>query len=131
MAGAPFDIYTPFARHRYGISLSFLSRILWGKWERFTREPNERLEWLAAVKRFGIGTWVSVEPVVDVEEALAAIEAAAPWADEFRLGKLNHMAEVERTIDWREYGQKAVGLCERLGKRYFVKRDLARYLDLR
>jgi hypothetical protein len=72
-----------------------------------------------------------VEPVIDAEEALRAIESAAPWADKFRLGKLNHMAAVEQGIDWRGYAERAVALCERLGKRYFVKSDLAAYLDPR
>jgi DNA repair photolyase len=94
-------------------------------------EASVRVEWLGVAKRNGVETWVSVEPVVDAEEALRAIEAAAPWTDEFRLGKLNHMPEVEKGIDWRDYAERAVGLCQKLGKRYFVKADLAAYLDPR
>ena len=118
--------------YRYGISLSFLSDDLHRRWEPGSATAECRLAYLRRAKEnWGLETWVSVEPVIDAEEALRAIESAAPWADKFRLGKLNHMAAVEQGIDWRGYAERAVALCERLGKRYFVKSDLAAYLDPR
>jgi|GEM_PF-5370738 len=37
--------------------------------------------------------------------------------------------EREAQIDWRRFGAEAIELCEKYGKRYYIKYDLARHLD--
>ena len=86
--------------------------------------PKERLEALQAAHERGIQTWVSLEPVLDPETALEIIEVTHPYVDHYKLGKLNHAPERERQIDWRQYGIRAVQLCEKYGKTYYVKEDL-------
>ena len=90
-----------------------------------TKEPGaapsiERIDALKEAWRHGIPTWISCEPVYDVE-AIYRMLIALYWVDEFKIGKLNHYPS---EIDWAVFGRE----CERLGKQYgrniYIKQDL-------
>lgn len=70
-------------------------------------EPNaglvvDRVQALAEAHAAGIRTWVSVEPVLDPEEALWAMEYLRPFVDEWKVGKWNH-SEAAGKIDWKKF----------------------------
>jgi len=84
--------------------------------------PSDRIEAIRQAHERGIETWVSLEPVLDPDESLAIIEETHEIVDLFKIGRLNHIAN---DTDWRAFGTAAVEICEKLGKRYYVKHDLA------
>jgi DNA repair photolyase len=87
----------------------------------------ERINVLQEAHERGIETWVSIEPVLDPEASLAAIEEAAPYADLFKIGKLNYS---KTDIDWKDFGNRAIRLCLDLNKPYWIKEDLARWVSV-
>jgi len=95
------------------------------RWEPHAPPWHERILALREAHERGIGTWASIEPVLDSLSSLRLIALAAPVCDLFKLGKLNH---ARSDIDWRSYGQQAIELCRQAGKAYYVKADLAAYL---
>lgn len=111
---------------KVGATLSFLSDDVAVKYEPFGAPPSERIAMLKALHQNNIKTFVSVEPVIDTDEALCAIIKAIPWVDEFRIGKLNHDKEREALIDWVDFLERIVTILEphTEDKIIYIKKDL-------
>ena len=88
--------------------------------------PAERIEAIRIAHERNIETWVSLEPVLDAEQSLEIIRMTSDFVDLFKIGKLNHLYS---EINWREFGIKAIELCRKLQKNYYVKNDLAEWLN--
>lgn len=123
-ASRDFDLYGPddaFAVTLTGTSATEI------KEEPLAASNLERINALQEAHDRGIETWVSIEPVLDPEASLAAIKAAAPYADLFKIGKLNYS---KADIDWTDFGNRAIRLCLELDKPYWIKEDLARWVSV-
>lgn len=120
-----FDLLTEF--DLFGVSLTTRDPKTILRWEPNVSLPYERIRSLELAKARGIPTWVSCEPVLEPAETLALIREAAPFTDHFKVGTLNYQKEAER-IHWRQFAQDAVKLLDDLGKPYYIKKDLARFL---
>lgn len=107
-----------------GITLCFMDDSKRLEWEPEAAPVPDRLATLKAAHERGIYTWVSLEPVIDPQEALAVIRAAAPFVDFWKIGKLNHMKAVEKLIDWKAFRQQVLELLEKLQAKYYIKNDL-------
>jgi DNA repair photolyase len=106
---------------KLGTTLIFLSEKLREEWEPGAPTIEERFRALKEAHDLGIKTWVSIEPVVDIDEALAAISAVKPHADFIKVGKLNNH-RLQGTMDWRYFLTKA---REVLGNHpHLIKHDL-------
>jgi DNA repair photolyase/transcriptional regulator with XRE-family HTH domain len=116
-----FDLYGP--DDRFGVTLTFLDPEKSKQWEPGAALPEERIASLKAANENGIKTWASCEPVIEPEETLAVIKAAAPYVDFFWIGKWNH-DERASAIDWLKFKRGAITLLENLGKPYGIKEDL-------
>jgi len=95
-------------------------------WEPFAALPANRIKAIELAKQLGIETWVSLEPVIDPGESLRIIERTHDCVDLYKIGKMNHFASI---IDWRWFGQEAIKTCNKFGKPYYIKDDLAQYLN--
>ncbi len=98
------------------------------KWERRAALPGDRMKALQGFHDAGIFTWVSLEPTLDVENSLAVLEATHGFVDLYKIGRANYLKEITRTTDWRDYILRMIGLCQRLGVRHYIKKDLQPYL---
>jgi len=49
---------------------------------------------------------------------------AHPYVNFWKVGKLNHMKEYERTVDWAKFLFAAETLLTKLGAEYYIKNDL-------
>jgi len=118
-----FDFYGP--NDMFAVTLTFPDEKRSREWEPLAGTPQERIQNLKEAKANGIRTWASIEPVIDPVASLEIMEAAAPWVDLYKIGRLNH----RRTdTDWRTFGIAAIELCRRLKKPFFIKNDLAQAL---
>jgi DNA repair photolyase len=120
------DLFRP-ARDAFASTLTSLDEAFSRKWEPHAALPGDRIATLKHFHDRGIFTWVSLEPVLDVEASLAIVEATHGFVDLFKIGRINYSA-LTRTIDWRSYTERMIELCSRLGVQHYVKRDLACYL---
>lgn len=119
-------------RDAYAATLTTLDDDFSRKWERAAPLPADRI---AALKKFheaGIFTWVwvSLEPTLDVEASLAIVEATRGFVDLFKIGQANYLKEITRTTDWRDYTLRMIDVCQRLGVRHYIKRDLQPFLPV-
>jgi hypothetical protein len=87
------------------------------------------MEVIKEAHRLGIFTWVSLEPVIDAKQALKVIDALHSYVDFWKVGKLNHMASVERLTDWAAFYLDVTKLLLDIGAEYYIKNDLLKYLD--
>lgn len=98
------------------------------KFEPGAAPPADRIATLAALHESGIETWASLEPVIDPAQSLELIRRTAPFVDTFKVGKWNH-AKAANDIDWTKFAHDAVRLLDQLGKNYYIKDDLRKYLQ--
>lgn len=111
----------------FATMLTLLNEELSRKWEPCAATPADRIETIKRFHEAGIPTWVSLEPVLDPAVALEIIRQTYPFVDLFKVGKLNYH-ELAKTIDWHRFAHDAIELLKSLGKGYYIKKDLARYL---
>jgi DNA repair photolyase len=96
-------------------------------WEPNAASLQSRVEAIKEAHRRGIRTWVSVEPVIDPRQALALIEQLTPWADGWKVGKLNHHP-VAKEVDWFGFAAEVQRLLEGSGGEHLIKESLRPYL---
>ena len=123
-AARDFDLYGP--RDAFAVTLTSVCFPVAMSHEPNAASPDDRCRALIRAKRHGIQTWVSLEPVIDPDESLEVIRQTHTYVDFYKVGTLNHAAN---KTDWRAFGIRAINLLEKLGKRYYVKHDLAKHLD--
>lgn len=80
---------------------------------------------LQKAKKKGINTWLSCEPVLEVQGIYISIRFSY-FVDLFRIGKLNYHPS---GIDWSAFGHKCVELCEQYGRAYYIKDDLRKEME--
>ena len=113
------DLYTE--NDFFGSTLTFTSNQ-----DTFNIEPNTAFfhDRVVAIEEFhnrGIYTWVSLEPVISVEQTLDIIERTHHCVDLYKVGKLNYQ---HSTIDWANFRQNVTALLDRLKCKYYIKEDL-------
>lgn len=123
-ACADFDLYGP--HDAFATTLTTDGAEAW-TWEPGAADPSDRIRAITTAHRKHIETWLSLEPVMDPACSLRLIESLRDIVDLYKIGKLNHDPRANG-IDWRIFGIRAIDLCEKFGKPYYVKADLAKYL---
>ena len=107
-----------------GITLSFIDDEKRQEWEPNASTVNDRLEILKNAHKAGIYTWVSLEPVIDPDQALSLIRKAHKYVQFWKIGKLNHMKEYEQTVNWQKFLYDVETLLKNYGAKYYIKNDL-------
>ena len=82
---------------------------------------RERLNSLAEAHSKGIKTWVSFEPVTNERKFFMELHCVSLIVDRVKIGKLNYHPS---DIDWKQFGEKAEALCQKLGLDYYIKDSL-------
>ena len=111
-----------------GITLSFINDVSRREWEPMASSVQSRLRILRKAHGMGIYTWVSMEPVIIPDEAVAVIREAHDYVDFWKVGKLNHNKEVEKSVNWLKFREDAIALLESYGSEYYIKEDLRRVM---
>ena len=113
---------------KLGATLTFRNWEDSKKWEPQATAPSDRLQALYEAKLRGIRTWASMEPVIDTRQTLELIRESAEFVDHFKVGRWNHDKRANE-IDWKKFASEVVELLESLGASYYIKKDLAVFLD--
>lgn len=87
--------------------------------------PADRLRSLELAKTLGVTTWLSLEPVIDPDDALRVLEASRDCADAIAVGALNHRRS---DTDWALFGKHALDKLEEIGKPYYLKQSLRQHM---
>jgi DNA repair photolyase len=127
---------------RFGVTLVFNNYQDKKLWEPGTATEIARIETLKVAHERGIRTWVSLEPVIYLNQTLDLIRQTAGFVDEYRIGKFNHAGnpELERFLKeigyfyptsqgWIEIVKSIKALLDETGSRYIFKKDLQPYLQ--
>jgi len=112
------------ARTQLGITLCFANDELRKEWEPNASTVADRLSVLKSAHKDGIFTWVSLEPVIDPEQAMEVIRMAHPHVDFWKVGKLNHMRKYEQKVNWGVFLSDVEALFRKLDAKYYIKKDL-------
>jgi DNA repair photolyase len=135
------DLFTP--SDAMAATMTFLDDVRSREWEPRAAPPMERMATLHAFHDAGIPTWVSLEPVLDPEAALAIIRETHAFVDMYKVGKLNYHP-LAKSIGWAEFAIRVIWELEQHGyrrvldpdlaiatqteRRFYIKRDLAHFL---
>jgi DNA repair photolyase len=120
-----FDIIERNPGWKFGSTIIFRSEELREYWEPGAPSIQSRYEAVKIAHSKGIYIWVSVEPVVDIEEAFKVIHDLKPFVNFWKVGKLNHMKEVESGIDWHYFYKEVSALLKNTP--HLIKKDLLKY----
>lgn len=111
----------------FATTLTFLDDTRSLEWEPSAALPADRIATLRKFHEAGIDTWVSLEPVIDPAEALKIIHQTHEFVDLYKVGTWNYDPRAQ-AIDWHQFVHEAIALLESLGKEYYIKADLRKYL---
>ena len=114
-------------RDAFASTLTSMDAAFASKWERGAAAPADRI---AALRRFseaGIFTWVSLEPTLNIESSLEIVRQTNEFVDLFKIGRVNYLP-MTKTADWRDYTVRMIDLCQTLGVKHYIKKDLQPFL---
>lgn len=120
------DLFRP-ERDAFASTLTSLDAAFSHKWERGAADPEDRIAALRLFHRAGIFTWVSLEPTLSTEASLSIIEHTHEFVDLYKIGRANYLPMTGST-DWESYTHRIIDLCQRLGVKHYIKKDLQPYL---
>lgn len=107
----------------WAVSLTFDDYMKAMDWEPLAASPAERVLSLRLAKEAGLNTWVSFEPVIDPEAVYHLLDATYEFVDFYKVGKLNYHPRAQE-IDWRRFKMEMEERLTKLGKPYYLKKDL-------
>jgi len=120
------DLYRP-DRDAFASTLTSLEDGFSKKWEPFAALPGDRTATLKKFHAAGIFTWVSLEPTIDIEASLKIVQETHSFVDLFKIGRVNYLP-ITKTTDWKDYTLRMIDLCQKLGVKHYVKKDLQPFL---
>lgn len=113
---------------KYGATIIFENEALREHWEPGAPLIAERVEAVREAHARKISTWISVEPVVDPDEAIKVVQLLRDEVDFWKIGKLNHDRQREAAIDWHRFLIDVEDVLD--GHDYLIKKDLERFRNM-
>jgi len=117
------DLLTMNPANTWSVTLTHHDQGISDKWEPYAALSQDRIDSLQLAKLLGLRTWVSFEPVISPEAVYSLINATHEFVDFYKVGKLNYHPHA-REIDWRRFKGEMEERLTRLGKPYYLKKDL-------
>jgi len=122
-ATADFDILKLNKKNNFAVSLTSDDPEESLLWEPGAALPEERIRSLKMAHDLGITTWVSFEPVINVEAVYRLIKRTHKFVDLYKVGKLNYNGH-SKTIDWVKFRTTVIKKLKEKKKDYYIKKDL-------
>lgn len=127
LVSADFDLMRE-AKTELGVTFCFSDDLTRQQWETHASPIEERFAILKEAHDRGIYTWISLEPIIVPQEALDVITGMYPYVDFWKVGKINHMKELEKTINWKAFAPVLKRRLDAVGAQYYIKDSLKKYL---
>jgi len=130
------DVFQAFGeRIMVGTTLTFLDNDKSREWEAGAALPQERLDTLKELRRMGVKTFASFEPVLEISESLKLIEQTLrdDSVVHYKIGKLNNYQGLDKGRDWQGYLREVLAMLRSASKQIYVKkclRDVAPDVEL-
>lgn len=122
------DLFDP-SMDCFGSTLTSLDDDFSRKWEQGAATPNDRIKALKEFHKAGIFTWASLEPTLDCESSLRIVRETHQFVDLYKIGRVNYIP-MTKTTNWEDYTLKMIDLCQKLGVKHYIKKDLQCYLPI-
>lgn len=113
-----FDLLAGYPRAVFGISLSFWNDEDAARWEPHAAGIDSRIKSLEIAVSRGIRTWLSIDPVIDTDQALEIIMELHPVVDEWNIGRMLHIKGRRPPPDWDLFRGQVTDLLESIGAPY-------------
>ena len=120
------DLYIP-GIDEFGTTMTVTTEELRQWWEPGSDTFEGRCEALKEFNSAGIYTWISLEPVLYVDEVKRIIETTREYVDHYRIGRLNRHQHA-KTIDWYKFAAGVTRQCLDNDIPYFIKKELLPFL---
>jgi len=120
-AARDFNLLKNYDKASFGSTICFTEQDDADKWEPNAPAIDMRIEAIKAAHEMGIRTWVSLEPVIDPDQALELIEQIHPFVDDWKVGKLNYKS---LEVDWLKFREDATKLLASVSADYYLKKSL-------
>jgi hypothetical protein len=78
-------------------------------------------------KERGLKTFLSLEPIIFMDDALEIIRLTHNVVDVWKVGKLNYHP-MAKQINWKDVAAAVIGQLEDFNCSYYIKKDLAQYV---
>lgn len=119
-----FDLLQDYPRCSFGTSL-----VWFDTYKQLQYEPNaasvvDRMRTIDQAKRLGIRTWVSLEPVIEPQQALWLIQSLYAVVDYWKIGKINHCKALGVGVDWPLFTNQVVNLLNSVHADFYIKESL-------
>lgn len=126
------DLFKKFGNSiKVGMTLTFSKEETSKQIEPEASLPNERIEVLKTLKRNGIKTWASIEPVIIPEQSLEIIKRTLPYVDNYKVGMVSNYKGIHKQIDWNLFISKVIPMLREAGKEIYVKTELRSIVDFK
>jgi len=122
-----FDILASDPESWFGTTLTYSTSSRSASVEPGAAPPGERIAAIRKAKNKGIKTWVSLEPIVNPQDALDLIHYSMPFVDLYKIGKMNHRKGISE-IALKAFLSEAIGILTENKKDYYIKLDTRPYL---
>jgi len=122
-----FDLLRDYPKCRFGTSLAFFSQRYADRFEPCAAPISDRIDTIAVAKSMGIRTWVSLEPVVMIDQALQLVNLLHDLVDYWAVGKINHDKELEGRVNWCAFLNEVEYTLNKVNAKYFIKSSLERF----
>ena len=119
-----FDIFKK-NNWKFGSTICFRDENLREYWEENAPSIKSRYDAIKKANEAGVYTWISIEPVINPNEALLVIEDLYNYVDFWKIGKLNYFPEIENKTNWSRFIESVE--CRLKDKQYYIKRDLLKF----
>jgi len=127
-----FDLLESYPRTRFGTSLVFAEQKYVDLWEPGAASIDDRIKAIQIAHSKGVPTWVSLEPVIDPEQALKVIKMLQPVVRHWKVGKINYKKKLEESVNWKKFYNNVTGLLHSINpdkNYYYIKQSLRKYAN--
>ncbi len=123
-----FDLYKK--GDAFATTLTFANEEYSKLYEPRAPDPESRIASLIEAKKYGIKTWVSLEPIINLNQTLKLIDMTYKYVDKYKIGKINYDPITEKKVNWERVIGEIYLQLKSLNKEFYIKEDLRKYLNL-
>lgn len=115
------DLFQGYSKASIGQTIVFSKQGSADYWEPNAAPLKERFILAEDLHNLGIKTWVSLEPVIEPDQALEVVGQLYPFVDLWKVGPVNYQ---KAEIDWKQFKADIEILFKEVGADYILKQEL-------